>query len=65
MRQTVAYQRFLTGGRLDEVLRMKLDQFNWKKGPSGLYASKTENERDVPLSKGNRASHPRSRLPGA
>jgi len=42
----------LTGGRLNEVLRMKLDQFNWKKGTVRLYASKTENERDVPLSKG-------------
>jgi integrase len=31
---------------------MKLDQFNWKKGTVRLYASKTENERDVPLSKG-------------
>jgi len=35
-----------------EVLRMKLDQFNWKKSTVRLYASKTENERDVPLSKG-------------
>ncbi|HXD30111.1 MAG TPA: tyrosine-type recombinase/integrase [Pyrinomonadaceae bacterium] len=42
----------LTGGRLNEVLRMKLDQFNWKKRTVRLYASKTENERDVPLSKG-------------
>ena len=42
----------LTGGRLNEVLRMKLAQFNWKKGTVRLYASKNENERDVPLSKG-------------
>ena len=42
----------LSGGRLNEVLRMKLDQFNWRKGTVRLYASKTENERDVPLSKG-------------
>jgi integrase len=42
----------LTGGRLNEVLRMKLSQFNWQKGTVRLYATKTENERDVPFSKG-------------
>jgi integrase len=46
----------LTGGRLNEVLRMKLDQFNWKKRTVRLYASKTENERDVPLSKASSES---------
>ena len=42
----------LTGGRLNEVLRMKLDQINWSAGSVKLFASKTENERDVPLSEG-------------
>lgn len=42
----------LTGGRLNEVLRMKVDQFNWSKGTVRLYATKTESERDVPLTKG-------------
>ena len=42
----------LSGGRLNEVLRMGLSQFNWSKGTVKLFASKTENERDVPLSKG-------------
>lgn len=42
----------LTSGRLNEVLRMKLDQFSWGRCTVRLYASKTENERDVPLSKG-------------
>ena len=42
----------LTGGRLNEVARMKLDQFLWTKGKVVLFASKTENERRVPLSKG-------------
>jgi hypothetical protein len=40
---------------------MKLDQFNWKKRTVRLYASKTENERDVPLSKGIRPA----RVPAA
>jgi len=44
----------LTGGRLNEVLRMKLDQLDWNKGYVRLYASKTENERYVPLSDGVR-----------
>jgi integrase len=44
----------LTGGRLNEVLRMKLRQFNWTKGYVRLYGSKTENERDLPLSDGVR-----------
>jgi integrase len=42
----------LTGGRLNEVLRMKVNQFLWNKGKVLLFASKTENERYVPLSKG-------------
>ncbi len=44
----------LTGGRLNEVLRMKLNQINWNKGYVRLYGSKTENERDLPLSDGVR-----------
>lgn len=44
----------LTGGRLNEVLRMKLNQVNWEKGYVRLYGSKTENERDIPLSNGVR-----------
>ncbi len=39
----------MTGGRLNEVLRMKLDQFEWSKVKILLHASKTENERRVPL----------------
>jgi integrase len=39
----------MTGGRLNEVLRIKLNQFYWQKGFVRLYASKTENERDLPL----------------
>ncbi|MCU1267203.1 MAG: integrase family protein [Acidobacteria bacterium] len=39
----------MTGGRLNEVLRMKLDQFSWSKGIVRLNASKTENQRDLPL----------------
>jgi len=38
-----------TGGRLNEILRIKLNQFYWDKGYVRLYASKTENERDIPL----------------
>ncbi|MGI9068362.1 MAG: tyrosine-type recombinase/integrase [Pyrinomonadaceae bacterium] len=39
----------MTGGRLNEILRIKLDQFHWSKGYVRLYGSKTENERDIPL----------------
>jgi integrase len=39
----------LTGGRLNEIVRMRLDQFLWSKGKLRLYASKTENQRDLPL----------------
>ena len=39
----------MTGGRLNEILRISLDQFEWKKGNVLLNASKTENERRVPL----------------
>ena len=39
----------MTGGRLNEILRMKLDQFMWPKGKVRLFASKTENQRDLPL----------------
>jgi integrase len=39
----------MTGGRLNEILRMKLDQFMWTKGKVRLFASKTENQRDLPI----------------
>ncbi len=39
----------MTGGRLNEVLRIKLDQFIWPKVKVRLFASKTENERDLPI----------------
>jgi integrase len=39
----------LTGGRLNEIVRIRLDQFHWSKGVVTLYATKTENERDIPL----------------
>lgn len=39
----------LTGGRLNEIVRIRLDQFMWSKGKLRLYASKTENQRDLPL----------------
>ena len=39
----------LTGGRLNEVLRIKLSQFFWTTNKLRLEASKTENERDLPL----------------
>ncbi|MEK6282509.1 MAG: tyrosine-type recombinase/integrase [Acidobacteriota bacterium] len=39
----------LTGGRLNEIVRLRLDQFMWTKGKLRLYATKTENERDLPL----------------
>jgi integrase len=39
----------MTGGRLNEILRMKLDQFMWPKGKVRLFASKTENQRDLPI----------------
>ncbi len=42
----------LTGGRLNEVVRVRLVQLNFAKRTIRLYASKTENERDVPMSKG-------------
>lgn len=39
----------MTGGRLNEILRMKLDQFMWPTGKVRLCASKTENQRDLPI----------------
>jgi integrase len=39
----------MTGGRLNEILRMKLNQFIWSANRVRLEASKTENERDLPL----------------
>jgi integrase len=39
----------LTGGRLNEVLRMSVSQLNFSKRTIRLYATKTENERDVPM----------------
>jgi integrase len=42
----------LTGGRLNEVLRLKVDQLNFTKRAVRLYATKTENERDVPMTSG-------------
>jgi integrase len=39
----------LTGGRLNEIVRIRLDQFLWSKGKLRLYATKTENQRDLPL----------------
>ena len=39
----------MTGGRLNEILRMTLDQFIWSKGNVRLNASKTENQRDLPI----------------
>jgi integrase len=39
----------LCGGRLNEVIRVKLDQFLWRKGKFILEATKTENKRDIPL----------------
>jgi integrase len=39
----------LTGGRLNEIVRMRLEQFIWAKGKLRLYATKTENQRDLPL----------------
>lgn len=39
----------LTGGRLNEIVRIRLDQFMWTKGKVRLYATKTENQRDLPL----------------
>lgn len=44
----------LTGGRLNEVLRMTLEQFDWSKGIVKLFASKTEDERDLPITDGIR-----------
>lgn len=38
-----------TGGRLNEILRLRLDQFHWNKDFVRLEATKTENERDIPL----------------
>src|SRR5207244_6540546 len=39
----------MTGARFNELLRIKLDQFNWSKGKVELYATKTENERELPI----------------
>lgn len=39
----------MTGGRLNEILRMKLNQFMWSANKVRLEASKTENERDLPF----------------
>lgn len=39
----------MTGGRLNEILRIKLWQFLWTKNTVRLEASKTENERDLPF----------------
>lgn len=39
----------MTGGRLNEILRIKLWQFMWSKNIVKLEATKTENERDIPL----------------
>lgn len=39
----------MTGGRLNEIVRMGLDQFMWTKGKVRLYATKTENQRDLPI----------------
>ncbi len=39
----------MCGGRLNEVIRMKLDQFKWRQGKVILEATKTENKRDIPL----------------
>lgn len=39
----------MTGARFNELLRMKLDQFKWSKGSVTLCATKTENERDLPI----------------
>ena len=34
---------------LNEIVRLRLDQFIWTKGKLRLYATKTENQRDLPL----------------
>ena len=39
----------LTGGRLNEILRIQLWQVMWSKNVLRLEATKTENERDIPL----------------
>ncbi|HXI22936.1 MAG TPA: tyrosine-type recombinase/integrase, partial [Pyrinomonadaceae bacterium] len=39
----------MTGGRLNEVLRIKLSQFIWTMNRLRLDATKTENARDIPL----------------
>ena len=39
----------MSGGRLNEVLRMELNQFMWSKNKFRLYATKTESQRDLPL----------------
>jgi integrase len=39
----------MTGGRLNEILRMKLNQFMWSANKVRLEASKTEDERNLPL----------------
>ena len=40
----------LTGARVNEGLHLTLSQFNWSKGTVRLYATKTETDREVPLS---------------
>ena len=39
----------MTGARFNEILRMKLDQFMWSKDKLRLCATKTENQRDLPI----------------
>ena len=39
----------MTGARFNELLRMTLDQFKWSKGTFTLCATKTENERELPI----------------
>jgi integrase len=39
----------MTGARFNELLRMRLDQFKWSKGFVTLCATKTENERELPI----------------
>jgi len=39
----------MTGARFNELLRIKLDQFMWTKGKVRVFATKTENERDLPI----------------
>jgi len=39
----------MTGRALQRTLRMRLDQFKWSKGFVTLCATKTENERELPI----------------